>query len=201
MTKNKPPFRYDIVGSFLRPAALKEKREAFAAGTITAADLKAAEDEAIRDLVAKEKEVGLYAVTDGEFRRRYWHLDFLTELEGVTEISAENWSVHFKGAQPKARTARITGLVDFGKHPFLDHFKAPVTINSGYRTEAKNKAVGGAAYSQHKYGTAADIVVKGVPPAEVAKYAETILVGMGGIGIYNGFTHIDVRKIKSRWKG
>lgn len=82
-----------------------------------------------------------------------------------------------------------------------DHFKAPVTINSGYRTEAKNKAVGGAAYSQHKYGTAADIVVKGVPPAEVAKYAETILVGMGGIGIYNGFTHIDVRKIKSRWKG
>ena len=55
MTKNKPPFRYDIVGSFLRPAALKEKREAFAAGTITAADLKAAEDEAIRDLVAREK--------------------------------------------------------------------------------------------------------------------------------------------------
>lgn len=82
-----------------------------------------------------------------------------------------------------------------------DHFKAPVTINSGYRTEAKNKTVGGAAYSQHKYGTAADIVVKGVPPAEVAKYAETILVGMGGIGIYNSFTHIDVRKIKSRWKG
>ena len=82
-----------------------------------------------------------------------------------------------------------------------DHFKAPVTINSGYRTEAKNKTVGGAAYSQHKYGTAADIAVKGVPPAEVAKYAETILVGMGGIGIYNSFTHIDVRKIKSRWKG
>jgi uncharacterized protein YcbK (DUF882 family) len=82
-----------------------------------------------------------------------------------------------------------------------DHFKDPVTINCVYRTEAKNKAMGGAAYSQHTYGTAADIVVKGVPPAEVAKYAETILVGMGGIGIYNGFTHIDVRKIKSRWKG
>jgi len=121
--KNKPPFRYDIVGSFLRPAALKEKREAFAAGTITAADLKAAEDEAIRDLVAKEKGVGLRAVTDGEFRRRYWHLDFLTELEGVTEISAENWSVHFKGVQPKARTAKITGPISFGSHPFLDHFR------------------------------------------------------------------------------
>ena len=121
--KNRPPFRYDIVGSFLRPAALKEKREAFAAGKITAADLKTAEDAAIQDLVAKEKEVGLHAVTDGEFRRRYWHLDFLTELEGVTEISAENWSVHFKGAQPKARTAKITGPISFGNHPFLDHFR------------------------------------------------------------------------------
>lgn len=81
------------------------------------------------------------------------------------------------------------------------HFGKPVVINSGYRTETYNKKIGGATYSQHKYGTAADIVVKGVSPAEVAKYAETILVGMGGIGIYNSFTHIDVRKIKSRWKG
>ena len=82
-----------------------------------------------------------------------------------------------------------------------DHFKAPVTINSGYRTEAKNKTVGGAANSQHKYGTAADITVKGVAPKDVAEYAETILVGMGGIGIYKSFTHIDVRKTKSRWNG
>ena len=81
------------------------------------------------------------------------------------------------------------------------HFGKPVTINSGYRTEAKNKAVGGAAYSQHKYGTAADITVKGVAPKDVAAYAETILVGMGGIGIYKSFTHIDVRKTKSRWNG
>ena len=78
--KNRPPFRYDIVGSFLRPEALKKKREAFASGKISAAELKEAEDAAIRDLVAKEKEVGLKAVTDGEFRRRYWHLDFLAAL-------------------------------------------------------------------------------------------------------------------------
>ena len=124
MTLNhKPPFRYDIVGSFLRPAALKEKRAAFAAGTLTAEDLKQAEDAAIQDLVAKEKQVGLQAVTDGEFRRRYWHLDFLADLEGVTEVSAEAWSVHFKGAQPKASTVRITGTLGFGNHPFLEHFK------------------------------------------------------------------------------
>ena len=81
------------------------------------------------------------------------------------------------------------------------HFGKPVTINSGYRTEAKNKAVGGAAYSQHKYGLAADITISGVPPAKVAAYAETLLTNTGGIGIYKTFTHIDVRKVKSRWNG
>lgn len=81
------------------------------------------------------------------------------------------------------------------------HFGKPVHINSGYRTEAKNKAVGGAAYSQHKYGLAADITISGVSPARVAAYAETLLPNTGGIGIYKTFTHIDVRKVKSRWNG
>ena len=82
-----------------------------------------------------------------------------------------------------------------------EHFGKPVTINSGYRTETHNKKVGGAAYSQHKYGTAADISVSGVTPSKVAAYAETLLPGKGGIGIYNSFTHVDVRPVKSRWKG
>ena len=82
-----------------------------------------------------------------------------------------------------------------------DHFGKAVTINSGYRTETHNKKVGGAAYSQHKYGTAADISVSGVTPSKVAAYAETLLPGKGGIGIYNSFTHVDVRPVKSRWKG
>ena len=82
-----------------------------------------------------------------------------------------------------------------------NHFGKPVTINSGYRTVTKNKAVGGATYSQHLYGTAADITVKGVAPAKVAAYAETLLVGKGGIGIYDSFVHIDVREVRSRWNG
>ena len=82
-----------------------------------------------------------------------------------------------------------------------DHFGKAVTINSGYRTPAHNKKVGGAAYSQHLYGTAADITVKGVKPRDVAAYAETLLPNTGGIGIYGTFTHIDVRKVKSRWNG
>jgi uncharacterized protein YcbK (DUF882 family) len=81
------------------------------------------------------------------------------------------------------------------------HFGKPVTINSGFRTASKNKAVGGATYSQHLYGTAADIVVQGVAPKTVAAYAETLLPNTGGIGIYGTFVHVDVRDVKSRWNG
>lgn len=79
------------------------------------------------------------------------------------------------------------------------HFGKAVNINSGYRTEAKNKAVGGASYSQHKYGLAADITVSGVTPLAVAQYAQTLLPNKGGVGVYKTFTHVDVRAVKSRW--
>lgn len=82
-----------------------------------------------------------------------------------------------------------------------DHFQKPITINSGYRTVTKNKSVGGATYSQHLYGMAADITIKGVSPKIVAAYAETLLPNKGGIGIYGTFTHVDVRTVKSRWNG
>ena len=80
------------------------------------------------------------------------------------------------------------------------HFGKAVNINSGYRTETHNKKNGGAAYSQHKYGLAADISIRGVTPKQIAAYAETLLPGTGGIGIYRSFTHIDVRATRSRWK-
>lgn len=81
------------------------------------------------------------------------------------------------------------------------HFNKAVTINSAFRTAARNAAVGGAKYSQHLYGTAADIVVSGIAPKEVAEYAEKLMPNTGGIGIYSNFTHIDVRRTKSRWNG
>ncbi len=89
----KPPFRADHVGSFLRPATLIDARAAHKAGTIDGAALRAVEDDAIRDIVAFQEDLGLRGVTDGEFRRTYFHTDFLLQLDGVEE--AGGTQVHF----------------------------------------------------------------------------------------------------------
>lgn len=78
-------------------------------------------------------------------------------------------------------------------------FGRPVTINSAYRTAAHNSSEGGSPTSQHLYGLAADIVVQGVTPKEVARYAETVLGAKGGIGLYQWGVHVDVRAKRSRW--
>ena len=124
MTTDRIPYRYDIVGSFLRKPALKAARKAFEEGKITKAKLTAQEDASIRELVEDEKRAGLKAVTDGEYRRAFWHLDFLWNLTGIDKVKAEHFSVAFKGFQPKAETIKITGKIDFpDNHPFLDHFR------------------------------------------------------------------------------
>ena len=79
-----PPYRADHVGSFLRPARLAEARDKFFAGDLPAEELRAVEDECIREVVAKQEQVGLKGITDGEFRRTYFHVDFLEQLDGVT---------------------------------------------------------------------------------------------------------------------
>ena len=79
-------FKVDIVGSFLRPDSVKEARAAFKAGTISREELTAVEDKAIAELVEKEVAHGLQFVTDGEFRRRWWHLDWLKEFDGFDTI-------------------------------------------------------------------------------------------------------------------
>ncbi len=84
MSRINPPFRADQVGSLLRPAPLLARRDQYQNGEITAAELREAEDEAIRDVVRKQESVGMKSVTDGEFRRTYFHIDFLEKLDGVT---------------------------------------------------------------------------------------------------------------------
>ena len=123
MTHIRPPYRADVVGSFLRPTDLAKVRAAYVKGKLTRDELTAAEDQAITRLVQKEVDNGLTAVTDGEFRRAFWHLDFIAALKGIRHVKAEAWSVHFEGHQPKAETVVIEDRLAFQvDHPFLEAF-------------------------------------------------------------------------------
>ncbi len=121
--RTKPPYRADQVGSFLRTAPLKDARAKREKGEITAAQLKAVEDEEIKKLIRKQEDVGMQLATDGEYRRSWWHFDFLGLLTGVKLVESDH-GIQFKGVETKAQTLKIDGKVDFPlDHPFLEHFK------------------------------------------------------------------------------
>jgi len=122
MQRTRPPFRADHVGSLLRPAPLKEARAKRAKGEITAAELKAIEDREIERAIRKQEEVGLQSVTDGEFRRSWWHLDFLWGLAGVERYVMDQ-GIAFAGVQTRAEGARVVGKLGFSGHPMIEHFK------------------------------------------------------------------------------
>ncbi|HEX2729725.1 MAG TPA: 5-methyltetrahydropteroyltriglutamate--homocysteine S-methyltransferase [Rubrobacteraceae bacterium] len=100
MNRNTPPFRADHVGSLLRPPELLKAREDFAAGRMSAEDLRGAEDAAIRDVVKMQEEVGLQSATDGEFRRASWHMDFIYQLDGISKAPGD-LKVEFHNEQGK----------------------------------------------------------------------------------------------------
>ena len=121
------PFRNDMVGSFLRPKAIKEAREAVKEGKLSQEGLHKIEDREIRNLVEKQVEVGLKAVTDGEFRRSWWHLDFMWGLDGV-EKSATESGLAFNGIETRKESASITGKIDFSTHPFVEDYNYLASI-------------------------------------------------------------------------
>lgn len=130
------PYRFDIVGSFLRTEPIKQARQQCACGDISLADLTQVEDTEIAKLVEHQKAVGLHAVTDGEFRRTFWHMDFLAALDGIQEVDAEKFSVQFKHHSVRPTTIKIVDKIDFSlSHPFVTHFGALQKIAGG--TEVK----------------------------------------------------------------
>jgi 5-methyltetrahydropteroyltriglutamate--homocysteine methyltransferase len=107
----------------MRSAPVKAARTKRATGEITPAGLKAVEDAEISKLVARQEAIGLQAVTDGEFRRSWWHYDFLAKLDGVELVSVAQ-GLQFKGTQTKAEGLHVHGKIDFpASHPMIDHFK------------------------------------------------------------------------------
>ncbi len=121
-TKTTAPFRYDHVGSLLRTEPLKQAREDYKAGTITYEELKNVENAEIIHLIEKQKENGLIGVTDGEFRRSWWHFDFLGGLDGVDYYEKET-GLSFHKMETRKEGIRVSGQIDFSDHPFLEHFR------------------------------------------------------------------------------
>ena len=122
MQRTRPPFRADHVGSFLRPAELKAAREKRSREEITAFELKSIEDREIEKLIRKQEEIGLQAVTDGEFRRSWWHLDFLEGLDGL-EVYEMQQGVAFAGMNTRAWGVHAIGKIGFTDHPMIEHFR------------------------------------------------------------------------------
>lgn len=120
--KNNAPFTYDIVGSFLRPDYLKQARSNYSEGKIRREDLKAVEDEAIKELIEKQKAAGLSVITDGEFRRSSWHLDFMWAFHGVGHEKTKS-GIPFHGEPALIDDTFLTGKVSVENHPFVEHFQ------------------------------------------------------------------------------
>lgn len=117
------PYRYDFVGSFLRPDSLKQARQRFAEGRLSQDELREAEDKAIADLVAKQKAAGYHIITDGEFRRATWHLDFMWAFDGVGHSPTQS-GLPFVGESAMLDDTYLTGRVSLsGEHPFVEHFR------------------------------------------------------------------------------
>lgn len=117
------PFRYDYVGSFLRPENLKQARRDFDEGKIDYAKLKEVEEQAITDLITKVKSLGYHVITDGEFRRATWHLDFMWGLDGVGHVKTKT-GLPFHGEAAMIDDTYLVGKIGLSKeHPFVEHFR------------------------------------------------------------------------------
>lgn len=117
------PQRYDVVGSFLRPDYLRAARAAFERGELPAEQLKQTENKAILDLIAKQKAAGLHVITDGEFRRLTWHLDFMWAFDGVERVASKTGNTTFQGEAAAIPDVHICGKLGVHDYPFIEHFK------------------------------------------------------------------------------
>lgn len=122
MSTLKTPFRYDLVGSFLRPEKLKAAKAAFEEGKISQDELDRVTDECVTEIVKKQKQAGFHAITDGEFRRKFWHLDFMWGFEGVAH-EKDGGGVQFDGEMADLEATYLVGKIKAKAHPFVEYFK------------------------------------------------------------------------------
>ena len=122
MSNLQTPFRYDFVGSFLRPEYVKNAKADYVAGKITKEALDQILDDAVRDIAAKQKAAGFHVITDGEYRRTYWHLDFMWGFEGVAHEQTGS-GVRFDAEMAALEDTYLIGKVKAAPHPFVEYFR------------------------------------------------------------------------------
>ena len=123
MSKYQTPYRYDFVGSFLRPQEVKQAKADYSEGKITKEECDAIVDKAVTEVVAKQKELGFHIITDGEFRRTYWHLDFMWGFDGIEHKKTVDGNTTFDGEAAMIDDTFMVGKISVKNHPFVDHFK------------------------------------------------------------------------------
>ena len=133
MTALQEPFRYDYVGSFLRPEKVKKAKALYEDGKIEKEELDETINEAIREVVAKQKDLGFHVITDGEFRRTYWHLDFMWGFEGVAH-EVTGGGVQFAGELASLEDTYVVGKIKAKAHPFVEYFKFLKTLEDENNT-------------------------------------------------------------------
>ena len=117
------PFRYDFVGSFLRPERLKKARADYEQGNISKEELTKVEDDCITELIKKTKELGYHVITDGEFRRATWHLDFMWGFKGIEHKKTVQGNTTFDAEAAMIDDTYMTGKISVKNHPFVKHFE------------------------------------------------------------------------------
>lgn len=122
MSKIQTPYRYDFVGSFLRPQVLKDAKKAYQNEELSKEDFEKVVDEEVTKIVAKQKELGFHVITDGEFRRTFWHLDFMWGFEGVAHENTGN-GVKFDAELALLDDTYLVGKIKAKAHPFVEGFK------------------------------------------------------------------------------
>ena len=116
------PGKYDFVGSFLRPQALKDAKALYQSGKLSEEEYNKVVEEEITKVVAKQKELGFHIITDGEFRRSFWHLDFMWGLEGVAHENNGS-GVKFDAELALLDDTFLIGKIRAKAHPFVEYFK------------------------------------------------------------------------------
>ena len=147
----KTPFRYDFVGSFLRPEKLKQAKKDFSEGKITEKELNDITDECVRDIVTKQKAAGFHAITDGEFRRRWWHLDWLKEFDGFDTI---HFTKEINGMSNEIELGTVTGKIFYDKnkvHPEVEAWDYLHRLASQYEGVTAKKCISGEIISCKKH--------------------------------------------------